>query len=144
MSSTSSPRGRPLGETAGSTQRPARQLAASAIAFDLAAELASLKEEASWQRGDRNARTLVEEPTLRIVLSAARAGARFREHKTPGLVSLQTVAGHLRLHLPDETVDLPAGHLLALHHNLSHDVEAMEDSTFLLTFAWPARVAALD
>ena len=139
MSNTSSPRGRPLGETGGSAQRPARQLAAPALAFDLAAELASLKEEASWQDGDRNARTLVEEPTLRIVLCAARAGARFQEHKTAGLASLQTLAGHLRLHLPDETVDLPAGHLLALHHDRPHDVEAVEESAFLLTFAWPTR-----
>jgi quercetin dioxygenase-like cupin family protein len=137
MSDTSSSRERPPGETGGSPQRPARQVAAPALAFDLAAELASLKEEASWQRGDRNARTLVEEPTMRIVLSAARAGAHFKEHTTAGMVSLHTLAGHLRLHLPEQVVDLPTGHVLLLHHTLPHDVEALEESAFLLTFSWP-------
>lgn len=32
---------------------------------------------------------------------------------------------------------LPAGHMLALERALPHDVEALEDSAFLLTIAWP-------
>lgn len=135
-------RDRPSGETGGSPQRPARQVAAPALAFDLAAERASLQQEVSWQRGDRNARTLVEEPSLRLVLVVARAGARFGEHQTRGWVSLQTLAGRGRVHLPDGTIDLPAGHVLALHHALPHDVEAVDESTFLLTVAWPAPSAS--
>jgi hypothetical protein len=37
------------------------------------------------------------------------------------------------------TFDLPAGSLLALDRGLPHDVEALEDSAFLLTIAWPGR-----
>ena len=72
-------RDRPLGETSGSGQRPARRLAAASLDFDLEAELASLKQEASWQRGDRNARTLVEEPGFRVTPTALKAGTRIRE-----------------------------------------------------------------
>ena len=36
----------------------------------------------------------------------------------------------------EETVDLPAGRLLALDRNIKHDVEAAVDSAFLLTIAW--------
>jgi quercetin dioxygenase-like cupin family protein len=142
VSSASSSRDRPSGETGGSPQRQPRQVAAPVLDFDLAAELASLRQEASWQRGDRNARTLVEEPSLRIVLIAARAGARFREHHTRGWVSLQTLAGHGRVHLATGPADVPAGHLLALQHALPHDVEAVEESTFLLTVAWPVQETA--
>ena len=35
------------------------------------------------------------------------------------------------------TFDLPAGTLLTLDQNLPHDVEALEESAFLLTIAWP-------
>jgi quercetin dioxygenase-like cupin family protein len=127
---------RPLSETAGSPQRPVRELAASALGFDLGAELASLRAEASWQGGDRNARTLVEEPTLRIVLVAMKPGARLREHDADGPVSVHTLAGLLRMHLPTQSADLPAGHLLTLERGVPHAVEALEESAFLLTLAW--------
>ena len=47
------------------------------------------------------------------------------------------VAGRLRLHVPGGTVDLPVGHLLALDGKVPHDVEALEESAFLLTIGWP-------
>ena len=50
---------------------------------------------------------------------------------------MQAIAGHIRMHVHDKVFDLPAGHLLALERALPHDVEALEDSAFLLTIAWP-------
>src|SRR4051794_32889278 len=85
---TTPQRDRPLGETSGSEQRPARELTGAAMAFDIAAELATLKEEPSWQRGDRNARTLVDAGGFRLVLTALKMGARLRERHTPGWVSI--------------------------------------------------------
>ena len=41
------------------------------------------------------------------------------------------------MHVKDEIFDLPAGHLLALDHAIPHDVQALEDSAFLLTICWP-------
>jgi hypothetical protein len=41
------------------------------------------------------------------------------------------------MHVQDKVIDLPAGHMLALERALPHDVEALEDSAFLLTIAWP-------
>jgi len=35
--------------------------------------------------------------------------------------------------------DLPTGRLLALAQRLLHEVEALEESAFLLTIAWPGR-----
>jgi hypothetical protein len=35
--------------------------------------------------------------------------------------------------------DLRAGSLLVLDQGLPHDLEALEDSVFLLTIAWPGR-----
>jgi hypothetical protein len=41
-------------------------------------------------------------------------------------------------------VDLPAGHLLALDQCVPHDVEAAEDSAFLLTLSWPPEIKILE
>jgi mannose-6-phosphate isomerase-like protein (cupin superfamily) len=49
------------------------------------------------------------------------------------------LSGHIRLKLPDRTVDLRSGQLLVLGLGLPHDVEAMEDSAFVLTLGWPDR-----
>ncbi len=59
------------------------------------------------------------------------------EHRAPGRLSLQTLTGRLRLQVHDQTIDLPAGHVLVLDPDVAHDVEALEESAFLLTIAWP-------
>jgi quercetin dioxygenase-like cupin family protein len=132
---TTPQRDRPLGETSGSEQRPARELTGAAMDFDIATELATLKQEPSWQRGDRNARTLVDAGGFRMVLTALKMGARLREHQTPGWVSIYTTTGHLRVRAADREVDLPMNHVLVLARDEPHDVEALEESSFLLTVA---------
>jgi len=129
------PRDRPLGETSGSGQRPARELSGAAMDFDVVAELATLQQEPSWQRGDRNARTLVETDGFRLVLMGLKVGAQIREHHTPGWVSIHTTTGHLRVRTAGRDVDLPVNHVLVLARDERHDVEALEDSSFLLTVA---------
>ena len=66
-----------------------------------------------------------------------KANTRMHEHTAAGRISVHTLNGHIRLHLPERVVDLPAGHLLALDQCVPHDVEAAEDSAFLLTLSWP-------
>ena len=44
----------------------------------------------------------------------------------------------MRVRAKDQVVDLPVGHMLTLEQNIAHDVEAQEESAFLLTIAWPA------
>ena len=135
MDTTPSSHERPERRTAGSPQRPARQLAGAVLSFDLMGEIASLQQEESWRRGDRNARTLVEEPGLRVVLTVLRGGARIREHRTDGWVTIQTLRGYIRVETPDETIDLLPGRLVTLRTGVPHDVDAIELSAFLLTIA---------
>jgi quercetin dioxygenase-like cupin family protein len=126
---------RPAGETSGSAERRAQRLTGTALTFDLAKELDSLHKERAWQRGDRNANTLVKEPALRVVLTALKRGAVTREHGVHGQFTLQTIAGRLRVRIPGQTVDLGADQLLSLESGVTHEVEALEESAFLLTIA---------
>jgi quercetin dioxygenase-like cupin family protein len=105
---------------------------------DLAAEIESLHKEDAWlQETGPSSKTLVKHADLRIVLLAMRKNMSMHEHRTAARISVQTLAGHIRLKLPDRTVELPAGQLLALDQCVPHDVEAEEDSAFLLTLSWP-------
>jgi quercetin dioxygenase-like cupin family protein len=125
------------GATTGSPQRPAERLAGPALTFDLAAKLAHLRHDARWEHPDHHADTLVHEPDFRIVLIAMKPHARLQDHHAAARISVQALEGRLRLHLPDQTVDLAAGHMLALAPDIRHDVEALEESAFLLTIARP-------
>jgi quercetin dioxygenase-like cupin family protein len=108
------------------------------LQFDIGEEIAQQRQEGSWLRGTgRSAKTLVKHPDLRIVLISMKANTLMHEHKATARISIQTISGHLRLRLPERTADLPAGHLLVLDQCLPHDVEALEDSAFLLTLSWP-------
>ena len=45
------------------------------------------------------------------------------------------LSGHLRLHLPDQQCDLTAGQLLVLDRGVPFSLEALSESSFLLTVA---------
>ena len=111
-------------------------MAAPYLEFDLAGEIDQLHREAGWESG-QNARTLVKYENLRIVLTVLRAQAKILRHQTEGRISIQTVRGRIHVRAEGRTFDLPSGALLALDQGLPHDVEALEDSAFLLTIAWP-------
>lgn len=108
--------------------------------FDLSKEIAELHREETWLRAGHNSKTLVKQPDFRIVLIALKKGERIEEHKTVARISIQTLSGHAKLHLPEVVIDLPAGHLVTLDRALEHDVEALEESAVLLTLCWPQGV----
>jgi hypothetical protein len=56
-----------------------------------------------------------------------------------GRVSIQTLRGEIGVEAQGRTFRLPQGGLLTLDQGIPHDVEALEDSAFLLTVAWAAR-----
>ena len=114
------------------------------LQFDLASELDKLHRDESWlQATGRSSKTLVKHPDLRIVLIAMKANTRMHEHTAAARISVHSLNGHIRLHLPGRVVDLPAGHLVALDQCVPHDVEAAEDSAFLLTLSWPQETKIL-
>ncbi|HEV2487605.1 MAG TPA: hypothetical protein VGT08_18940 [Terracidiphilus sp.] len=118
------------------------ELARPLLQFDLAAEIEHLRQEKSWQRGSgRSSRTLVKHPDFRIVLVGMKPNTGMKEHRAEGRISIQTIVGCVRLKLPEQTVEVPAGHLLALDRCITHDVEAVGESVFLLTICWPEDVA---
>ena len=120
-------------------RRPHQQsMSAPFLEFDLDREIEQLHREPEWESG-QNARTLVKYDDFRIVLTALKAHVRIPAHHTEGRISISTLRGHIQMHASDRTFDLPVGSLLALDRDVSHDVEALEDSAFLLTIARPVK-----
>lgn len=108
------------------------------LIFELPTIVEALRQEPSYERDGRAARTLVRSSDLRVVLVALGAGKTISEHHVNVTASVQALTGHIRLKLPDRSVEVQAGQLLVLGAGLSHDVYAEIDSTFLLTLGWHA------
>ncbi len=105
--------------------------------FDLNAELTQLEREPPWATTGHNAKTLVKYPSLRVVLIALKQGGRIPGHETDGRISIHTISGHVRVHAAGRVFDAPVGRLLAFDRNVRHELEAVADSAFVLTIAWP-------
>jgi quercetin dioxygenase-like cupin family protein len=110
--------------------------AAGAALFDLASVDRQMRLEEAYTRQGHTARTLVRERDLRIVLVVMKAAARIAEHHAKATVSIHALSGHLRLHIPNRVVELPAGQLLVLEGGQRHDVEAVLESALLLTLGF--------
>ena len=117
-------------------------LADPVLQFDLPKEIERLRANESWGRETgRSAETLVKQQDFRVTLILMKANTRMAEHKAEGRISIHTLQGRIRIHLRDQKLELPAGSLLALDCGLHHDVEALEESAFLLTIALPKKDA---
>ena len=106
--------------------------------FDLPAEIHRLRAETTWSTG-KNARTLIKYDDFRVVLMALQATVRIPEHKADGRISVLVLSGHIQLRASGRTFSLRPGGLLAIDQGVPHSVEALEESAFLLTIAWPGR-----
>lgn len=111
-------------------------LAAPLLKFNLDQEVRQLRAEGRWQSG-HTAKTLVKYPDFRIVLVVMNEGGRLVQHRTEGRISVQILSGKIRFGTSEQSIELSAGDMLTLEHEIVHDVESTTDSAFLLTIAWP-------
>jgi quercetin dioxygenase-like cupin family protein len=113
------------------------QLAEPLLRFDLLQELQELRQENSWQRETgRSSKTLAKYPDFRIVLILMKANTQMDQHRAEGRISIHQLLGKMCVHLPDQEVNVSAGELLVLDCGILHNLEALEESAFLLTISW--------
>jgi quercetin dioxygenase-like cupin family protein len=114
-------------------------LSAPLLTLDLNREIEKLRSEGRWQSG-HTAKTLVKYSDFRVVLIVMKTGGRLDKHRTEGRISVQTLDGRIRFSTAERSVELAAGQMLTLEHNIPHDVEGIVDSALLLTIAWPVQL----
>jgi quercetin dioxygenase-like cupin family protein len=113
-------------------------LAGTLMHFNLPEEVRQLRNQDSWRRGSgRSSKTLVKYPDFHLVLVVMRANTRMNEHHVDARISIHVLEGRIRIRMSGEVVEVSAGELVALDYAIPHDVEAPEESAFLLTISWP-------
>jgi quercetin dioxygenase-like cupin family protein len=113
-------------------------LASTLLHFNLPGEMLQLRSQDSWQRGTgRSSKTLAKYPDFHVVLVLMKANTRMNEHHVDARISIHALEGRIRIRMSNEVVDVSAGELIALDYAIPHDIEALEESAFLLTISWP-------
>jgi quercetin dioxygenase-like cupin family protein len=105
--------------------------------FDLNHEIADAASKKPWQAG-HHAKTLFKKHDFRVVLISMESGAHMKEHHADGTISVQVLKGKLRMNIGGKPHELSTGNLFTLGASIRHDVEALDDSAFLLTISWPS------
>ena len=110
-----------------------RVLKAPLLNFSIEEKITQLKKETAWINGDRNAVTLQKNSNIRVVLISLRKGATLHEHKVEGPITLFMLSGKINFIAGEENVNAKSNGFIVLEKAIPHDVEALEDTTFILT-----------
>lgn len=104
--------------------------------FDLAREMAEADQKKPWP-ASHFAKMLFKKSDFRMVLISMEKGCILKEHHADGTISVHVLKGTIRFSVHGEAHDLRINSVLTLGASIKHEVEALEDSAFLLTISWP-------
>jgi quercetin dioxygenase-like cupin family protein len=114
-----------------------RLLSGPLLFFALEEEIEQLKKDPEWRSRHSNAMTLLKTPPLSVVLVVLQKGATLREHHTDSPITLFVLSGKISFGVGDEKRHVETNGLVTLQKAIPHEVEALEDSAFLLTIVQP-------
>lgn len=114
-----------------------RTLDAPVLNFSLRSRIEELKNESEWKQGDRNAITLQKNDDLRVVLMSVRKGTVLQEHRADGPITVYVVSGKMDFITEGKRVAMEANDMVVLEKPLTHRVEALEETHFILTVIHP-------
>jgi quercetin dioxygenase-like cupin family protein len=129
-------------KTSGTARRGPHQMSGRGLVFDVAEEVRSLRHDLEFTSGGRAARTLAKTEGLRVTLVLIKKDFGLNPDAIAGGASLEVLNGRLRVHAGGEPWDVGSGELIVLADNLREPIEALEETAFLLTVAWPAGAGA--
>ncbi len=100
--------------------------------FDLRAVAQALADESLPTKTGHRQKTLYKHGRVTIALFRFDRGSGLPDHAAKGVVTINVLDGKLRVTAAGHTHELPAGRVLILASNVTHDVYAEDSSTVLL------------
>jgi quercetin dioxygenase-like cupin family protein len=122
------------------TESNGKRLSAPSMLLNLNEQIDGILSEKPWHETGRNSRTIAKYSNFRIVLAALKQGVALEKHQAKGCISIQVLKGRIRVHLPEDVIDMSKEKLLSLDNAIPHAVEALEDSIFLITMSFNAEI----
>ncbi|WPP47994.1 cupin domain-containing protein [Catalinimonas niigatensis] len=120
-------------EVQNSNQESSDQPNSPLLTYNFPSLIQQMKQEGSWEKSGRSAKTLYKADAMRIVLNTMKAGTEIKTHQANGPISVQVIEGQLKFSTEKESQVLNKGEMLTLQPHIRHSVEAIEETAFLLT-----------
>lgn len=76
---------------------------------------------------------LIKTPRLEVIRLVLPKGKTIPEHKAPGEITVHCLEGSVKFAVSGQVHALVAGSMICLSAGVPHDLEALEDSSVLLT-----------
>ena len=105
------------------------------VSIDLMAEVARLKQIPRWTSEDRHAASLVKMGALNILLLTLKKDAELTEHRACGPINVYVLVGSIRFTAGGDQLTLAAGSMVALDRDIAHSVQALEETSLIVTTA---------
>lgn len=110
-----------------------RILDAPYVFVDLAAFTNQVKDEAAWEKSDRNGITVFKSAGMTIVLTALKESAVIKDNVVDGFLIVQVLHGTIRMETLEGEGDMEENQLMTFHPGIPHSIEAKTDTLLLLT-----------
>jgi quercetin dioxygenase-like cupin family protein len=121
---------------------PDRKMDDSFLVFDFVQIVKTVRSEAAWRNGDRNAMTLLKNSYMSVVLISLKSNAEINFHHAGKMASVQVLEGAVHFKTNDHAALLKTGGFLTLHEQVEHMLTAAEESVILLTMTISAAPSA--
>ncbi|HYK66263.1 MAG TPA: hypothetical protein VEY94_15085 [Patescibacteria group bacterium] len=103
------------------------------VGIDIRAEITRLKSEQAWADNDRHGSSLVKGDGINVALMLLKKGAKLQEHHTREPITVQVIEGRINFIAKGTPRLVTAGTIVALDRGIAHSVEALEESSLVLT-----------
>lgn len=110
-----------------------RPLTGENLTFDLAGQIADLRQDESYARSGRLGRTLVKAGQLRLTLTVIAEGVQIGTHHASSPMTLQPLEGALSYRVDGDEFEIVQGEVLFFGPGHAQDIRALEDTALLLT-----------
>ena len=112
---------------------PSTRFAGPVVSLNLPDLARALRSEPHPAKNGHRQAGLVHRGPLRMLLFTFESGGRLPEHRAPGQVVIHCLEGELAVDASAERHRLSGGEALVLEPDVPHSVEALAESTMLLT-----------
>jgi len=110
-----------------------RALTGEKLTFDLAVQIAELRQDESYIRSGRVGRTLIKAGPLRLTLTVIAEGVDIGTHHAASPMTLHVLEGRLKYRVGDDAFEIGQGEVLFFGPGHAQDIQALEDTALLLT-----------
>ena len=123
--------------TSGSGSREARALDDPVMGFELAREVALLREEPGYGQFGRSSKTLGKSPHFRLVVTAARAGTAIGNEEADDAMAIQVLDGSVTVDRAGSGMAFGPGTAIWFAEGEEWSVRVERDAALLLSIGWP-------